>query len=222
MNKYWNERYKSGGVSGDGSIGECRKYKWSIINKYINNISKYSVIDVGCGDLSFWDGKDCDNYIGIDSSDVIIEKNKLLRKKWKFLNKPSDFYVSDIKADVVFCFDMLFHIMDDQEYYMTLQNLPRYSNNYIFIYTWVVNPFKDPYYINSIAMFKRGEYVRSLKNLFFGIGDDSDGKYQKFRDFCKDRTMITREGFLTVGIFREPSIDPYGAMIVFKKSENNE
>lgn len=221
MNNYWNERYSSGGTSGDGSIGDCRKYKWSIIERYVPDILNSSVIDVACGDLSFWEGKDCKDYVGIDASNVIIEKNKENRKKWAFHCMRSGEYIRGLKSNVVFCFDVLFHIMDDLEYYNTLKNLAKYSDNYIFVYTWVLNPFTDPDYIRSKSCHDINKYICFAKKSF-GINTDTDGKYQKFRDFHNDRRIITHEGFLTVGIFREPLMDKYGAMYVFKKEKKDE
>ena len=81
MEKYWNKRYANGLTSGDGSIGCLKDFKWGIIDKYVGDISQKSVIDVGCGDLSFWEGKDCDEYTGIDISNVVIEHNKEKAKK---------------------------------------------------------------------------------------------------------------------------------------------
>ena len=72
--KYWNNRYELGGTSGPGSISINRDWKWKIIQKYCNDPN--DIIDVGCGDLSFWDGKNCANYIGIDISESYIEMTK--------------------------------------------------------------------------------------------------------------------------------------------------
>lgn len=74
QNNYWEKRYSIGGSSGKGSIGKERAWKWSIIDNYSPNIQ--NVIDVGCGDLSFWSNRECKDYTGIDMSETIIEKNK--------------------------------------------------------------------------------------------------------------------------------------------------
>ncbi len=60
---YWEELYKKGGSSGEGSIGESRK--WETIDKYVKSVD--DVIDVVCGDRSFWEGTNFpDHYTGIE------------------------------------------------------------------------------------------------------------------------------------------------------------
>ena len=77
MNEYWNERYASGGTSSTGSIGTSKKWKWRVIDCFIPKIDH--VIDVGYGDLSFWEGRDSKYYTGIDVSKTVIEENQKKR-----------------------------------------------------------------------------------------------------------------------------------------------
>ena len=73
--EYWEQRYSKGDTSGPGSIGKAREWKWSIIDEEIPLID--SVIDLGCGNLAFWEGR-CPpkDYVGIDISPTIIRKNR--------------------------------------------------------------------------------------------------------------------------------------------------
>ena len=50
-----------------------------------------------------------------------------------------------LKGDIVFCHDMLFHILDEDVYLGIINNLLEYSNKYIFIFTWSKNPLKKWY-----------------------------------------------------------------------------
>jgi hypothetical protein len=52
--EYWENRYASGGTSGCGSIGKLKEWEWKAITEYLPTPDH--IIDVGCGDLSFWDG----------------------------------------------------------------------------------------------------------------------------------------------------------------------
>jgi len=54
---YWERHYSKGGSSGPGSIGNYRSWKWNTILEFENSID--DVIDIGCGDLSFWEGRNC-------------------------------------------------------------------------------------------------------------------------------------------------------------------
>jgi ubiquinone/menaquinone biosynthesis C-methylase UbiE len=127
--EYWEERYRKGGISGEGSLGEYRKWKWEIIDRYAKRID--DVIDVGCGDLSFWEGRDLPNhYVGIDISNTVIERNRKSRPNLTFLRSPAEDYLNIGTARIVLCLDVLFHIMDDSNYERILTNLTRYSNDW--------------------------------------------------------------------------------------------
>lgn len=138
---FWDDYYENGGVSGPGSIGAYRDWKWGVITKMAGQIN--DVVDVGCGDLSFWEGKQCKNYTGIDISKVIIDKNMKLRPSWNFIAKSADELVEGLQAPVVLCLDMLFHIMDKVVYEKIFENLGHYSSGWIFINTWRKSPFGE-------------------------------------------------------------------------------
>lgn len=189
-NNYWDMRYKFGGNSGSGSINDHREWKWKQIYLTIPEIN--DVIDVGCGDLSFWDDKFCKNYlgidisknyIGIDISKTIIERNKEIRKNWLFLNDNATFKY-DIKADTVFCLDVLFHIMDDNDYFKIINNIMDYSNHWLVIYTWDKNP-----------MTKENKL------------------YQCYRRFPVEHVM---DKFILVK-HEKDTTDKYGAIYIFKR-----
>ncbi|MFX0141044.1 MAG: hypothetical protein ACFFDN_45820, partial [Candidatus Hodarchaeota archaeon] len=103
--QYWEQRYFSGGTSGPGSIGEEKAWKWSLIDQFVPDLNH--VIDVGCGDLSFWEGRDCADYVGIDISKTIIEKNIKKRPKWQFIHTNAEKRIDGLKKEVVFCLDVL-------------------------------------------------------------------------------------------------------------------
>ena len=72
--EWWERRYAEGRTSGKGSIGRGRAWKWSIIDEFTPEIP--SLVDVGCGDLSFWEARFSKSYIGIDIAENIIEENR--------------------------------------------------------------------------------------------------------------------------------------------------
>lgn len=191
---YWDKRYASGGTSGCGSVGELRDWKWKIIKHFVNPITE--VIDVGCGDLSFWDGKMLpERYIGMDSSGIIIERNKVRHPNNIFLGVESSEPLG-IVAPVVFCFDMLFHIMDDNIYWETINNLCSMSSEYIFIYTWLINPLRKFWVIPKVK-----------------------GDYEYYRDPAQACRVIGSNGFYLIVNARCKGIDKFGAMLVFRRKE---
>jgi 2-polyprenyl-3-methyl-5-hydroxy-6-metoxy-1,4-benzoquinol methylase len=140
-NCFWNERYSTGIISGLGSIGLYREYKWSIISNLSNDLD--DIIDIGCGDLSFWEGRDCKNYTGTDVSNVVIERNRKVRPNWKFIASSFDKYIEGISSKVVLCLDTLFHVLSEKVFEETLKNLSLYSTQWIFISTWTKSPWGD-------------------------------------------------------------------------------
>ena len=190
MNKisknYFEKRYKSGIGSGDGSIGKVRDFKHEILRKYLGYYNLHSFLDVGCGDLSFWHEKPPKHYIGVDFSKTIQTRNKL-----KFDRK---FITVDIaksvlpRADVIICFDVLFHILNDKDYSQIIFNMCRAAKKFVFIYTWLNEP---------------KNYVR---------------KHQKYRKLSDYFSLFIAYEFNYVGVYMKPEIDSIGALFVFKKS----
>jgi hypothetical protein len=211
---YWQARYRAGGTSGEGSIGQLREWKWQVIEHYAGNID--DVIDVGCGDLSFWENRSCEKYTGIDISGYIIEKNRIARLDWNFIQANSAEY-QPIHAKVVFCFDHLFHIIDEETFVGILNNLARYSDEWIFVYTWNRNPF-EPLPVRSSIFFKmilKGKFRDACRFLF--SDHSSDYSYQKYRDFLSYLPIFEEQNFALV---EEEKLDSesIGSMYVLKKN----
>jgi organic radical activating enzyme len=94
----WNEHYKNGGLSGDPKGYEKSKiWKHSILSTYMHDSDDKSIIDVGCGDLQFWDGKLPANYTGIDISQEIAIKNQTVYLGFKKRDKTLELSLSDIE-----------------------------------------------------------------------------------------------------------------------------
>lgn len=189
MEKYWDMRYKFGGISGSGSVGKIRADKWVIMDKYIDNID--DIIDVGCGDLVFWGNRMPKNYTGIDISSYRIEKNQELYPDKLFITSPAQIRLDLPPTKIVTCMDVLQHIMNDKIFEDIIYNLIHYSSKWIFIHTWKTNP---------------------LRPLF------TDYIYQMYHEPDKYIDIIEEEGFKLMGSYsggRKLHID--SALFVFKK-----
>ena len=192
--KFWNKKYEDGGISGLGSIGKYRNWKWVKIHDVIPEIRE--VLDVGCGDLKFWEhpianeiGKrEGFKYLGIDVSDFIIEKNKVFAPEFDFVCAPSHRNLGE-EAQVVFCLDLLFHIMDNVNFEMTLQHLCESAKEWIVIYTWRTNPFPH---------------------------SATDGKSQYFRSLTDYQYIFDHGGFKIQKRFRVP-FDRFGVLYFMKR-----
>ena len=213
--EYWENRYASGGTSGPGSIGAHWEWKWKVINVFLPTIDH--LIDVGCGDLTFWKGRECKDYIGIDISETIINRNRIKRPAWSFIKAPAQRRIDGLKKEVVFCLGLLFHVMNSEIFLKILNNLCYYSTDFIFIYTWMNNPFTLQYYKRCILHYFRTLNIRGLlatlrQALFYPYTDE---KYQFFRPLEKYLYVFDKNGFKLVKRRKNP--DKIGALYVFKK-----
>ena len=144
--KYWEHRYATGGDSGWCSSGELRDWRWQLVEKNVD-IEGKSVLDVGCGDLQFWEGKDHKDYTGLDISSVVIAKNRVLRPDWTFFLYDAT-HGFDRQFDVVFCFEMIFHIMTEERLIKIFNSLQQWTKDILFVTSWSKRPepFVHPHY----------------------------------------------------------------------------
>ncbi len=177
---------------------------------------------MGCGDLSFWEERDCKNYIGIDISKTIIERNRILRPDWEFICADAATRIEGLKKEVVFCFDIIFHIMDEKTYLNLLNNLCHYSSDYIFINTWIDNPFSVKQKVKKLVKAISGVNVRkaisSLKKIF-NNNKITDGEYQYYRPVENVFKIFNTNGFQLLGIEETP--DEIGSIYVFARSSES-
>ena len=224
---YWEDRYRLGDKGGAGCSGRRKEWRWRVIEKYAPRVE--DVIDVGCGELSFWSGRDCERYMGIDISRTALERNRRNRPKWDFIQASASTPLH-AKAEVVFCFDVLFHIMDRTEYYSAIENLISYTGRWLFISTWDVNPFTSFRLFGWNALRAITSHVedRSRIGRFSGISRDflssnmekrvTDGRYQSFRLLENDRHMFESSGLHLRCISGNPSDLWMDKVYVFSKS----
>jgi trans-aconitate methyltransferase len=132
--QYWNDRYAHGGTSGEGSYNELeKKVRLEAIARFPE---ARTVLDVGCGDISHIADilRILPNaqYTGIDISSEIIMRNRARNiPRCRFVHAQA---VTDYEADLVLCFDVLYHISDQAEYDRMLENLNQARGLLIIVY----------------------------------------------------------------------------------------
>ena len=160
------------------------------------------VLDVGCGDLVFWEGCDCEDYVGIDISNVVNQRNRIARPKWVFITSPAEVYISGLHAETVLCMDVLFHINKYEDFMRIINNLTRYADKRLILSVWMESPFKE---------------------------GNSDGLYQFYHPF--DEPLVTEKGFksvkrIQIKMFSAEPVDPksilkdamYKALYIFERA----
>ena len=121
----------------------------------------------------------------------------------------------NLSADVVICFDMLWHIIDDEIYTKTLKNIKQYAKRNILIFTWHKNPLANPLIgllALAIAFKKTGKFPRDWSFI-------SDGNYQKYRPFLEIAEPIFKPEFsLIESHIWEPG--KYHTLYIFQRNES--
>lgn len=124
MRSYWNSRYASGSLSGDGSYGRQLENKLAMLD----SLEFKSILDVGCGDMNvakhiiFSHKLDFEDYHGWDISENIIERNRRFYPRADFhVIQPGEFPSGT--ADMTLCLDVLMHINSPDERSVFLENL---------------------------------------------------------------------------------------------------
>lgn len=157
LEAYWDNLYRTYG-SGLGSRGEYRNWKWQIIDRFSPDMK--SVIDVGCGDITFWNGhKFPAKYTGIDFSSVIISRNRKLCPDQTFIEADAQDRLQ-ISADTVLCLDLVFHIMREEVLIKIIENLRDYTLKTLYINGWNFEP--DEYDETYQKYWNLDQYVHDL------------------------------------------------------------
>jgi SAM-dependent methyltransferase len=109
--RFWNERYRTNLDigSGPGSRAQNLVLKNAIIRDTMDKHAIRTILDIGCGDIAVLKGIDAEHYTGIDISEVIVERNKILCPAWTFLCADLAKGYDPPPADLVLCLDVLIH-----------------------------------------------------------------------------------------------------------------
>jgi predicted TPR repeat methyltransferase len=93
--------------------------------------SEVSILDVGCGTgfyVDIWKQLGCKKLAGIDITFTAIEKLRMKYPEYRFFrgnigNLDNSPELSANKYDIISAFDVLFHIVDDEQYKMAFKNI---------------------------------------------------------------------------------------------------
>lgn len=185
---YWDNRYKrlNGNDivlwgSGLGSAGDAVTKRINALRKHCTDVK--SILDVGCGDMNV--GFDVmelypdATYKGIDSSEYLINclKKQYPDEDFEYIENST----FDYPSDLVICFDVLYHIMDDKEHDKMLESLKKSWKKYLVIITEDIDVIED---INS-------DYIKHRifnPNYFsdnYEVEDDIENSLEPEKSFIK-------------------------------------
>ncbi len=142
--RYWENVYAKGvdgGNSGRGSYGILAAFKAEIVNAYVDKYSIQTVAEFGCGDGNNLKYMHYPNYIGLDVSATTIKKCQQLfsndsTKRFEVYH-PLHQSPEDLKAELVVCLDVLYHIITEKDFVKTLDDIFKTAQKLVILYTSV-------------------------------------------------------------------------------------
>lgn len=220
--RYWYELLsKDFSLSGVGFLGLGKAYnKWlyrarqrafdRVVKKLPMYLGAKGVLDIGCGTgfyVNLWAERGVERLVGLDITEISVEKLSQEYPRYEF-------YVSDISEkeqpykgdsfDVVTAFDVLFHIVDDEKFERSIQNISKFtktggyiliSDNFPKVYQEAVYCQKNRTleYYRQVFM-KHGIDILHIKPIFFIMNApvDLQGKRRIYKFIFKMTWRIIR------------------------------
>lgn len=135
--KYWEQRYHSKLTSGTGSYGRLAEFKAEVINKFVEEHSIKSIIDLGCGDGNQLKLAKYPNHIGFDVTNEAIKicENKFKTDKSKAFFNYKILKKKEFQAELLISLEVIFHLIEDAVYHEYMINLFKLSSKYVIIYS---------------------------------------------------------------------------------------
>ena len=133
--EYWENRYRTGGNSGQGSYSHLAEFKSAVLNEFVLLNKVASVIEFGCGDGNQLMLATYPKYTGYDVSSTALD---LCRTKFRD-DSTKEFALMSAydgrRADLAISLDVIFHLIEDQVFEEYMQRLFGSSSQFVIIYS---------------------------------------------------------------------------------------
>ncbi|MEM8946006.1 MAG: class I SAM-dependent methyltransferase [Planctomycetota bacterium] len=138
---YWEDRYKQGGLSGDGSYGRLAEFKANFLNRFVTEQNIKTVAEFGCGDGNQLKLATYPKYVGLDVSATAI---KLCAESFAhddsktFVNLGAELAsdtTSAIRAELVLSLDVIYHLVEDAVFHQYMESLFDTAERFVVIYS---------------------------------------------------------------------------------------
>ncbi len=133
--KYWIQRYQSGGNSGSGSYDKFAKFKAEVLNNFVKNNQIKTIIEYGCGDGNQLRLAEYPSYIGFDvSTEAIAQCRNIFfndyTKEFKLLKE----YQNET-AELTLSIDVIYHLIEIETFLSHMKFLFESSTRFVIIYS---------------------------------------------------------------------------------------
>ena len=132
---YWDQRYKSGLTSGEGSYGKLARFKADILNEAVREHTIKSVIEYGCGDGNQLKLAQYPQYLGFDVSPaaLCLCECQFIDDTTKKFHLMSDY--AGETADLTLSLDVIYHLVEDEIYAPYMHRLFQSATRFVIIYS---------------------------------------------------------------------------------------
>ena len=135
---YWEKRYAAGGNSGAGSSGRLATYKAEWLNRFVLENQIQSVVEFGCGDGQQLQLANYPPYFGLDIAPAAVARCQGLfagdPAKQFAVYDPYSFQPGNCRAELALSIEVLFHLTEDDLYYLYLQHLFASAQRWVVIF----------------------------------------------------------------------------------------
>lgn len=132
--RYWEERYQTGGNSGAGSYGPFAEFKAEVLNRLVRERGIRSVIEFGCGDGNQLTLAEYPSYTGYDVSDTALARCRTLfagdaSKRFRAMRE----YDGE-QADLTLSLDVVYHLVEDAVFEGYMRTLFGAATRYVVVF----------------------------------------------------------------------------------------
>lgn len=138
---YWEQRYRAGGTSGEGSYGRLAEFKAQTLNALVAEFGIASVVEFGCGDGHQLLHAKYPRYVGLDVSPAAI-----VMSSKRFPDDPTkSFFLFDpfcfvdnhhvFRSDAALSLDVIYHLVEDAIFEAYMAAVFRSAGRYAIVYS---------------------------------------------------------------------------------------
>jgi len=133
--RYWKDRYATGGNSGYGSYNQLAEFKAEILNAFVSENGITSVIEYGCGDGNQLAMAQYPKYIGFDVSPIAISicSERFSSDGTKAFKLMEEY--GGETAELTLSLDVIYHLVEDDVFEDYMNRLFDSAERFVIIYS---------------------------------------------------------------------------------------
>jgi len=134
--QYWEDRYRLGGNSGDGSYDRLAEFKAEFLNAFVATHGIASVMEFGVGDGNQLALAAYPSFVGVDVANTAIQQCRT-----RFAGDPAkaffttvEFEAHPVTAELSLSLDVIYHLVEDAVFDTYMRRLFASASRYVIVY----------------------------------------------------------------------------------------